>query len=265
MPTADLRHLIDAYLASDDPLPHEATHVIGDGDFRAIGAEFLGHLVNVGGLTPHDDVLDVGCGFGRIALPLARYLAPTAHYLGFDIVAEPIDWCRRQVAPRHPGFAFTALDLRHPLYNPGGERADAGGFLAQLPQLPWRPSFAFATSVFTHLEEATAARYLAELGALLRPGGKLFLTAFLAGEGAPLAGPGCAFPFAAWRRQGPLIALLGEPLTAAVAIAPQWLFQHAGAAGLVPVMIAPGHWRWGAGVPAASFQDLIVFAKVSAR
>jgi hypothetical protein len=73
---------------------------------------------------------------------------------------------------------------------------------------------------------------------------------------------GCVFPFSAWRVRGPLVALLGDPLTAAVAMPPQWLFERAAAAGLVPVTIVPGHWRWGAGVPAASFQDLVLFTKV---
>src|SRR3546814_13028266 len=84
-----LDRVVADYLASDDPVPQGATHEIGDGDFRAIGAEFLRHFVELGGLTPEDDVLDIGCGFGRMALPLARYLPPPSRSVGFDIVRAP--------------------------------------------------------------------------------------------------------------------------------------------------------------------------------
>src|SRR3546814_8020735 len=87
-----------------------------------------------------------------MALPLARYLAPTSRYVGFDIVREPVDWCRRHVAPRRPGFAFEHVDFRHPLYNPGGTVPSAAGFAGRIGALrAWRPSVVAAVSVFTHL------------------------------------------------------------------------------------------------------------------
>jgi hypothetical protein len=59
-------------------------------DFHAIGAELMRYLVEVGGLVPHDTVLDVGCGVGRMAAQLTRYLAPNSQYEGFDIVHEGV-------------------------------------------------------------------------------------------------------------------------------------------------------------------------------
>src|SRR3546814_6185313 len=87
-----LDRVVADYLASDDPVPQGATHEIGDGDFRAIGAEFLRHSVEIGGLTPEEDMLDIGCGFGHMALPLARYLATTSRDVRFDHVREPVAW-----------------------------------------------------------------------------------------------------------------------------------------------------------------------------
>src|SRR3546814_13058211 len=90
-----------------------------------------------------------------MALPLARYLAPTSRYVGFDIVREPVDWCRRHVAPRRPGFAFEHVDFRHPLYNPGGTVPSAEGFAGRIAALrDWRPRFVAAGSVLPHLERA---------------------------------------------------------------------------------------------------------------
>ncbi|MEQ8817615.1 MAG: class I SAM-dependent methyltransferase [Thalassobaculum sp.] len=236
-----------AYLASADPLPAGAVHDIGDGDFRAIGAEFLRHFVTLGGLAPGDDVLDIGCGFGRMALPLARFLAPQARYLGFDIVPEPVEWCRTHVAPLHPGFGFEHLDLRHPLYNPAGSLPADAGFLGRIPApLGWRPSFVAAVSVFTHLESAAMTRLLAEARAVLRPGGRVFLTAFLTGDGTPPADAATRFPAAAWCREGPLLALQGAPATAAVGVPWDWLGEVMAGVGLRPERVAFGHWR-GAG------------------
>jgi hypothetical protein len=42
--------------------PPPGLSVIGDGDFEEIGKEFLGHFIELGGLTPDDAVLDVGSG-----------------------------------------------------------------------------------------------------------------------------------------------------------------------------------------------------------
>jgi ubiquinone/menaquinone biosynthesis C-methylase UbiE len=54
-------------------------------------------------------------------------------------------------------------------------------------------SFAFATSVFTHLRAADAAHYLRELGRTLRAGGRLLMTAFLV-DPAISTPPGKASP-----------------------------------------------------------------------
>ncbi len=62
------------------PMPPAEKHFIGDGDFRAIGAEFLRHFVKLGELKPTDKVLEIGCGIGRMALPLTHYLTyPEGH------------------------------------------------------------------------------------------------------------------------------------------------------------------------------------------
>ena len=58
----------------DDRLPPTRKHFVGNGDFKAVGYEFLRYFIQYGDLAPDDDVLDVGCGIGRMALPLANYL-----------------------------------------------------------------------------------------------------------------------------------------------------------------------------------------------
>ena len=70
------------------PVPPTERQFVGDGDFRAVGAEFLHHFVALGGLRPDDHVLDLGCGIGRMAVPLTQYLSDRASYLGIDVVED---------------------------------------------------------------------------------------------------------------------------------------------------------------------------------
>lgn len=254
--------VIADYLASNDPVPKGAAHEIGDGDFRAIGAEFLRHFIELGGLAQRDDVLDIGCGFGRMALPLARFLAPEARYLGFDIAPEPVQWCRDHIAPLRPGFSFEHVDVRHPLYNAGGALPEDAGFLGRIVAPPgWRPTFIAAVSVLTHLEQDAIVQLLADARAVLPPGGRLFLTAFMTGPHTPAPAAATRFPVAAWREAPPLFALLGEPLTAAVGVNRNWLEEILAGLGYRIQLLQFGHWR-DETVDGTPFQDVVVAVRV---
>ena len=83
--------LLDKAFRRRDPLiPPRWMIYIGQGDFTAIGKEFLRHFVELGGLKPSDAVLDVGCGIGRIAIALTAFLGERGSYDGFDIVPDGI-------------------------------------------------------------------------------------------------------------------------------------------------------------------------------
>ena len=94
-------------------VPPRRLRFVGDGDFTAIGREFAGYLRTHAGLAPDHRVLDVGCGVGRIAVPLLDYLSGRGGYDGFDIVPRAIRWCERSIAPRNPRFRFVLADLRN--------------------------------------------------------------------------------------------------------------------------------------------------------
>ncbi len=144
---------------------------VGAGDFRAVGDALVEQLV-AAGLRPGHRVVDIGCGSGRLALPLTGYLRDGS-YAGFDVDAEMIAWCRRTITPRHPNFGFTLLDIANTHYNPGGAvAADEAAF----PFATARFDFAVATSLFTHLLPAGFANYAAQAARVLAPGGTLFAT-----------------------------------------------------------------------------------------
>ena len=146
------------------------------GEFERIGAEFLGYFKDLGGLEPWHDVLDIGCGVGRMAVPLAAYLDDDARYEGFDIVRPEVEWCQSEISARHPNFAFEVAEVRNPRYNPD---AATEAHEYRFPYDDDSFDFAFATSVFTHMLAPDSERYLAETARVLRPGGRLFATYFL--------------------------------------------------------------------------------------
>jgi 2-polyprenyl-3-methyl-5-hydroxy-6-metoxy-1,4-benzoquinol methylase len=109
----DERHLtwLEAQLRSNRflPAPPPEMTFCGDGDYRAIGAEFLGHFVRLGDLRPNERILDIGCGIGRMAVPLTQFLADDGRYTGIDIVRDGIGWCSRSITPTYPNFTSSAL------------------------------------------------------------------------------------------------------------------------------------------------------------
>ncbi len=153
-------------------VPPRWLNPIGDGDFESTGAEFLDYFIRLGGLDPSHHVLDVGCGIGRMARPLTKYLT-TGTYEGFDIVPSGIQWCQKNIAPRHPNFRFTLADIRNVEYNADG-LVPASGY--RFPYEDARFDFALLTSVFTHLCAPEVDHYLSELSRVLAPGGRCLAT-----------------------------------------------------------------------------------------
>ncbi len=118
-------------------------------------------------------VLDMGCGCGRTARVLVnnRWIK---RYIGFDVVREGIDWCRRYIAPQWHGTAeFHCFDLHSLEYNPGGTiRAEQLKFPCEDGEM----DVVFAASLFTHLLEPDAVHYLKEVRRVLSPRGAALLS-----------------------------------------------------------------------------------------
>jgi len=101
------------------------------------------------------DVLDFGCGVGRIA----RWLAPEVEavggtFTGSDLNGKLSGWCAANLTGRY---------LTNGLKPPLAVADDA-------------IDLAYAHSVLTHLTEPTAVAWFAELARVLRPGGLALMT-----------------------------------------------------------------------------------------
>jgi SAM-dependent methyltransferase len=145
-------------------------------ELKASGQEFLNYLIDVCGLKPEANFLDIGCGIGRIAVPLTHYLTPPGSYEGLDIIPEAISWCCRKVTPKNPNFHFQLANVKNQNYNP------KGAFRAAEYTFPYEDmsfDFVFLGSVFTHMLPQEVERYLSEIKRVLKAGGKSLITYFL--------------------------------------------------------------------------------------
>lgn len=143
--------------------------------YNKTGEVHLKHLIELGGLKPNERILDVGCGTGRIAITLTKYLDETGRYEGFDIVKEKINWCKK-ISVKHPNFHFQHVDPFNKYYNPRGK------FEASEFKFPFQnDSFDFVLlhSVFTHMLPHDMENYLREITRVLKRGGRCFISFFL--------------------------------------------------------------------------------------
>jgi ubiquinone/menaquinone biosynthesis C-methylase UbiE len=155
--------------------PRRLAVLFGGGDFEKIGNDILQSLIKIGGLKPNERVLDVGCGIGRIAVPLTNYLKDEGSYEGFDIMPLAIKWCQRKISSRFSNFHFQLADIYNEIYNPRGK------YNASDYKFPYRDEsfdFVILTSVFTHMFAKGIESYLSEISRVLREDGRCFITYF---------------------------------------------------------------------------------------
>jgi SAM-dependent methyltransferase len=174
-------NLLEMLTKRDGMIPPRSMIFVGGGDFIKIGEGFKRHLIELGRLQPHERVLDIGCGIGRMAVPLTNYLSEEGEYWGFDIVKKGIDWCQQRISPKFKNFRFVHSDIYNKHYNPNGT------IRAQGYRFPFENEFfdfVFLTSVFTHMLRPDIENYMSEISRVLKTGGRCLITFFILNEEA---------------------------------------------------------------------------------
>ena len=204
--------IIDRIKRRNGMIPPSHMIFIGSGDFEKTGLEFRKYFIDLAGLQPSDKVLDVGCGLGRMAVPLTSYLSREGEYWGFDIVKKGITWCQNRISKKFENFHFRHSNVYNRHYNRHG-RIQAKDF--EFPFETGYFDFVFLTSVFTHMLPSDLENYLSEISRVLKPGGKCLITFFLHNdESAKLVhAHGSALDFS-YRVQGCLTVDIDDPESA---------------------------------------------------
>lgn len=172
--------LYETFFSLKDPMvPNKGDIFIGSGDFKKQGDHLLDLVIKYTYLKPDGKILDIGCGIGRLAVPLTRYLSTNGQYNGFDIVKKGIDWCNKKIATKYPNFHFLYVDLKNDLYNLSTDRE------ARFFQFPY-PRKVFdsvvLTSVFTHMMPEDVDSYLRQIAFVMKDNGRCLATFFLLNE-----------------------------------------------------------------------------------
>ncbi len=141
-----------AQLKSELPYDDAMRAAVGC-DFEANGIVERELLIQCG-LRPEHYLIDVGCGSGRLAAPLAAWL--TGRYLGIDIVPELVEYAAKQVG--RPDWRFEP----------------AAGFT--IPAGDGEVDMVCFFSVLTHLLHEQSYLYLADAKRVLKPGGRIVFT-----------------------------------------------------------------------------------------
>ncbi len=170
--------LYDSLLDRQEPMvpPRITSLIVGSGNFKKIGKQFLEYFIKDVALTKESRVLEIGAGYGRMAVGLSDYIVPPGRYDGIEIIPDAVEWCNREITSRYSHFHFHHADLENPYSNPKG----SGN--TEEYELPFEENtfdFVFLTSVFSHLKPNEINSYLYEINRVLKPNGCCFITYYL--------------------------------------------------------------------------------------
>jgi len=128
--------------------------------FRGQLRELRRKTINLVCIQPGEQVLDVGCGTGTLAIEVARRVGTTGRVVGVDPGEEQVARARKKAARRYAPIEFQI------------------GVIEQLPFPDQTFNVVFSTLMMHHLPASLKRQGLAEITRVLKPGGRLIIADF---------------------------------------------------------------------------------------
>ena len=128
--------------------------------FRGKVRELRQKTATLARIQPGEQVLDVGCGTGTLAMEVACRVGTTGRVVGVDPGAQQIARARRSAARRHVPIDFQV------------------GVIEQLPFPDQAFDVVFSTLMMHHLPAPLKRQGLVEIARVLKPGGRLVIADF---------------------------------------------------------------------------------------
>ena len=150
---------------------------MGEGDFKSVGETYAKWIIELAGLTGKDRILDVGCGIGRMAVPLIAYLGSGRGVRRVRCRRRGDRVVRQEHHAETPQLPFSrGRYLQQAVQPQGKSSAQPNG------KFPYEDGYfdvVFLGSVFTHMRPADTAHYIHEISRVLKNGGRCFATFFI--------------------------------------------------------------------------------------
>lgn len=162
--------------ANDKVIPRENVPVGRPGAYKEWGQKYLHYFVELANLKPSHKVLEIGCGLGKMSLPLTKFLKNEGVYYAIDPIPEAIRFCQENISTRYSNFHFLVADVYNKMYNP---KATKKACEYKFPLEDKFFDFIFLASVFTHMVLKDVENYISEIARVLKTGKCCFSTFFL--------------------------------------------------------------------------------------
>lgn len=125
------------------------------------------------------NILDIGCGPGRLPMGLVQNNAKFETYTGIDVKEDTINWCNQSVQDSR--CKFHHIRMKNCRYNNINYEDDKELFENEDP-LSNKYSLVYLYSVFSHLDPVDVKWYLDKISNCLSTDGMVYLTAFVESE-----------------------------------------------------------------------------------
>ena len=121
------------------------------------------------------NIVDLGCGNGRIEMGLAELLNDHVSVLGYDIFRDSIEFCKKAFLD-YPNFKFHYMNIINSHYNPKGKIYPEEMEILVPSEVT---DLVIANSLFSHIApEDAVINIMGEIKRIMKPGGYLYSTWF---------------------------------------------------------------------------------------